>query len=199
MHFPIIIPAFILSHHVNRRSGFSLPYNIDLADGILDNRYSPLYTGQGVNVYILDSGVDFTHQVFSGVTWRHGPSFADDNATNPHGTYVASIVAQLSPHARLISVRVFSGDGRGAIDWLLAALAWVKRDCLVPQKCLVNFSGISPYMIKINAMVAALSPIRIVAAAGNFGRDASGLLHASPFANAQVFTWMLDQVHCCCI
>ncbi|MEU3619065.1 S8 family serine peptidase [Streptomyces sp. NPDC006872] len=98
-------------------------------------------TGQGVDVAVLDTGIDAAHPDFAGriaatesfvpgqdVTDRHG-----------HGTHVASTVAGtgaasggtekgVAPGAALHIGKVLDNDGGGQDSWILAGMEWAARD-----------------------------------------------------------------------
>lgn len=90
-------------------------------------------TGAGVDVAILDSGIDASHPAVRGVqrylAIREGPDglIYDDNPHDDafgHGTACAGIVRSLSPDCAITSVKILGHDltGRGAI--FIAGLRW---------------------------------------------------------------------------
>ncbi|MFN8532725.1 MAG: S8 family serine peptidase [Dehalococcoidia bacterium] len=95
------------------------------------------YTGAGVGVAVLDTGVDYLATGFN-CTGLNSPAgtckvvYAQDFATNDgqrdddgHGTNVAAIVVGVAPSVRIISLDVFQGstaydpDILEAIDWVI--------------------------------------------------------------------------------
>ena len=65
---------------------------IDQRDLPLNNTYNYNQTGQGVNAYIIDTGLRATHQQFTGRVGNGADFVGDGNGTNDcngHGTHVA--------------------------------------------------------------------------------------------------------------
>ena len=110
------------------------PYNL----ARLSKRFLPLRTpyyyrepaGKGVDVYVIDSGIQVTHQEFEGRA-SMGASFTGDGLEDKygHGTHVAGIVAGktfgVAKQARVIGVKVLNNNGSG--DWgsVIAGINWV--------------------------------------------------------------------------
>ncbi len=123
------------------------------------------YTGAGIGVCVIDSGVttwhdDLTYNGTSSVVkTKNGQrvaAFVDfvNNRTSPyddngHGTHVSGIIAGngydtfgaragIAPSAHLVSLKVLDRDGRGVISDVIAALDWA-----VTNKALYNIRVIN--------------------------------------------------------
>jgi subtilisin family serine protease len=90
-------------------------------------------TGAGVDVCVLDSGVDGDHPLIGGVDTAVAVVFdGDDIQIVPddegdvvgHGTACAGIIRTLAPECRLHSVRVLGSGNTGTGDLILAGLEY---------------------------------------------------------------------------
>lgn len=111
-------------------------------------------TGAGVDVYVLDTGIDIDHPDLTNVGLRvdctgngaclPDPGEADDK--NGHGTHVAGTIAALdndigvigmAPGATLHAVQVLGNSGRGSYSGIIAGIDWVATQ---PQPSVINMS-----------------------------------------------------------
>jgi subtilisin family serine protease len=98
-------------------------------------------TGQGVDVAVLDTGIDTQHpdlagQVSAAESFVPGEDVEDHHG---HGTHVASTIAGtgaasdgkekgVAPGARLHVGKVLDNEGQGQESWILAGMEWAARD-----------------------------------------------------------------------
>lgn len=117
------------------------------------------YTGKGVTIAVVDSGVDLTHPDLreaiaaeacfcdsccpNGSSTQFGPGAGRDE--DGHGTNVAGIALSrgrfpgVAPEARLVVVRVLDRDGRfGSTSQIVSALEWIQEEH--PEVKVVNMS-----------------------------------------------------------
>ncbi|KAJ3416227.1 serine protease [Chytridiales sp. JEL 0842] len=137
--------------------------------------------GEGVDAYIIDTGVLISHPDFEGRA-RVGASFSTDNNDvdgNGHGTHVAGTVAGktygVAKKANIIAVKVLSGSGSGSNSDVIAGVNWVAQQASRSgRKSVANMSlGGGANTAVDNAVAAAVrAGVTMVVAAGNNGRDA---------------------------
>jgi subtilisin family serine protease len=112
-------------------------------------------TGEGVHVYVIDSGIEADHSTFEGRATRDWSYTGNTNDEHGHGTRVASIIGGktfgIAKRARLHSVRVFNENNRStqgvSIRWfrvsfkssVLDGMNWVAENRQRPA--VANFSG----------------------------------------------------------
>lgn len=154
---------------------------LDQASLPLDLRYRYGGAGEGVRVYVVDTGVRATHEEFGG---RVEPGFnavkdndaGDTTDCQGHGTHVAGTVAGarygVAKKARIVPIRVFSCEGSGSNIDVIAGLDWVAKNAKGPSVVNMSLGGGSSK--SLDKAVAALveKGITVVAAAGNSNADA---------------------------
>jgi aqualysin 1 len=105
---------------------------IDQRDLPLNNTYNYNQTGQGVHVYIIDTGVRGTHQEFTGRMGAGADFVGDGNGTNDcngHGTHVAGTTGGttygVAKQVTILPVRVLNCQGSGTTSGVIAGVDWV--------------------------------------------------------------------------
>lgn len=158
-----------VSWGLNRIDQPNLPLSLNIS-------YNPLYSGSGVNVYVLDSGVRDTHiEIYGRVKMKQ--SFVPSQTTNTndglgHGTHVAATIAGtecgVAKNASIINVRVLDEKGRTDTNVILKAMKWVIQHA-GSKSSVINLSLGGPKSKSINDLVQAASNLGhiVVVAAGN--------------------------------
>jgi len=180
---------------------------IGTADYSFDYEYKHSPTdGQGVKVYVLDTGFDFGWKdefaggvedgafFSSGGMWCDGEwqeEYFDAWDEDAHGTHVAGTIASTSygvaKSATIVPVRVLGGYGCGAKWDIIKGIEFAAEDCDANEKCVVNMSlggGASDAEDK-SLRAAKESGVVVVVASGN---DWSNACAYSPARSPDVIT-----------
>lgn len=115
------------------------PWHLDRVDErspfSFDSTYSYTLTGAGVDIYVMDSGINTAHEEFTGRV-EAGANFATGEGTPTdiedcagHGTHVAGIAAGttygVAKGATIIPVRVYGCDNSGPVSDVIAGMNYV--------------------------------------------------------------------------
>lgn len=144
----------------------------------LNQRLATSTRGQGVTVFVLDSGIS-AHQQFGDRLAAGTDHVRDGHGSTDcrgHGTHVAGTiggsVAGVAPGATLVSVRVLGCDGSGPISQVLAGIDWILTRQERPA--IVNMSlGANAYPMLDEAVRSLLlAGFHVVVSAGNENTNA---------------------------
>jgi serine protease AprX len=173
------------------------------AVGALTARLSYGYTGAGVGVAVIDSGITSWHDdLGASATSKSGQrvtAFVDfvNNRTAKyddwgHGTHVAGIIAGsgydsngsragIAPRASIVALKALDAEGKGKISNIIAALEWVVVNRAQYNIRVVNmslgagvFESYHTDPLTLAAKRAVDAGIVVVAAAGNMGKALNG-------------------------
>ncbi|MGP4052496.1 S8 family peptidase [Streptomyces sp. 2A115] len=154
---------------------------IDQQDLPLDRSYTwPESAGQGVTVYVIDTGVRVTHKEFGGRA-SYGWDFVDNDATAQdgmgHGTHVAGTVAGttygVAKQAKIVAVRVLDNEGAGTLSQLIAGIDWVTKNAQKPAVANMSLGGLADAQLDAAVRNSIASGVSYAVAAGNDGLPAS--------------------------
>lgn len=129
------------------------------ATGVLD---SP-YTGEGVTVAILDTGIDASHEAFNGIRDRiveKDFTGDGDGDTNGHGTHVAgTIFGQevngfrfgIAPGVKRALIGKVLGDNGGSTKNLAKAIQWALNNGanLISMSLGIDYPGFVDWLIRV--------------------------------------------------
>ena len=159
----------------------------------LSNSYSYFTEGSGVTVYIIDTGINFTHSDFEGRARKGtdiiGSSVGTGADCNGHGTHVSGTVAGktygIAKKAKLVAVRVLDCSGSGTVSGAIAGIDWVTANKVLPAVANMSLGG--GKSLTLNAAVKRSSDagITYAVAAGNSAADAC---NSSPSSEPSAIT-----------
>lgn len=145
----------------------------------LDRSFRYGGAGQGVHIYVLDTGLRSSHREFAG---RVGAGFSAvrdgrNNADcNGHGTHVAGTAAGreygVAKQATVHAVRVLACDGNGSNADVIAGVDWVARNAQKPAVANMSLGGGASRALDRAVRDAIRAGVVVVAAAGNSNQDA---------------------------
>ncbi len=147
------------------------------------------YTGEGVIVCVLDTGLRYTHWDVQDHLWDGGPDYpnhgwdfynVDDDPVddNGHGSHVAGIVASdgsagsqcgVAPDATLMPVKIISGGGASSYN-----LAWAGLDWALVQGADVVIMAVNWHDVDETSRAAFRNAYDQLAAAGIISVNSAG-------------------------
>jgi len=121
---------------------------IDQRDLPLDASYTYDTTASNVTAYIVDSGINISHEEFGGRA-SYGYNFVDGNRTaedcHGHGTHVAGTVGGgthgVAKGVDLVAVKVLNCENSGTTEGVLAGYDWVVKNAVKPAVVNVSIGG----------------------------------------------------------
>jgi len=157
--------------------------NADLDQQIIETEIF----GEGVDVYVVDSGIDTTHSEFTNQNINLLFSFTNEfSDNNGHGTGLSSLIVGNTcglTNATLKVVKIFDNNVRTKQSDLLSALNAILEDSEVSSNkvSVVNLSWGIPKNAFIESKIQCLidAGLIVVASAGNSGMPISDVTPAS--------------------
>ncbi|MDN8449587.1 S8 family peptidase [Acinetobacter baumannii] len=145
----------------------------------LNSAYSYLQTGSGTTAYIVDTGILFSHQEFSGRVLSGYTAISDGNGTtdcNGHGTHVAGTVGGttygVAKSVNLVPIRILGCDGSGASSNVIAGLDWILKNGKKPAVVNMSLGGATSSSLDSAVENLYNNGYVMVVAAGNSNTDA---------------------------
>jgi subtilisin family serine protease len=143
----------------------------------LDNSYTYGRTGAGINLYVIDTGIRFTHTEFGG---RAVPGYdvfgGDASDCNGHGTHVAGTAGGstygVAKAVNLISVRVLDCSGSGSTSGVIAGVDWVTANHVGLSVANMSLGGAANTALDNAVQNSINAGVTYVIAAGNNNANA---------------------------
>eukprot|EP01120_Amphizonella_sp_Union-15-10_P006614 TRINITY_DN2154_c0_g1_i1.p1 TRINITY_DN2154_c0_g1~~TRINITY_DN2154_c0_g1_i1.p1 ORF type:complete len:426 (-),score=93.63 TRINITY_DN2154_c0_g1_i1:69-1238(-) len=156
------------------------------------NTYRYSRNGDGVQAFVVDTGILITHAEFEGrAKWGTSLVTGESNTDlNGHGTHVAGTVAGvtygIAKKATVIAVKVLGQNGSGSTTGIVSGLEWVSKNAK-PNKdtCNMSLGGGASSALDNAVNNLAKSGIFTAVAAGNSNANACNY---SPSRAADAFT-----------
>jgi aqualysin 1 len=150
---------------------------IDQRNLPLNGTYNYNWTGAGVRVYVIDTGIRTTHNQFGGRASNVFDAFGGNGQDcNGHGTHVAGTVGGstygVAKGALLRGVRVLNCSGSGSTSGVISGVDWVRVNRINPAVANMSLGGGASTALDtaVNNLVASGVPIAV--AAGNSNANA---------------------------
>ena len=175
----------------------AVPWNLDRLDQHaatpLDGQYNPEATGKGVDVFIVDTGIRYTHEDLGGRAKYAGLDVIDQLTGSTlkgldcqgHGSHVAGVVGGntygVAKGATLYSLRGLDCTGTGAVSGVVTALEYIANYPSSNPKVISLSLGVDASAALDNGLREVVNKhgITAVAAAGNNGLDSCNFSPAS--------------------
>ncbi|KAG8885737.1 subtilisin-like serine protease [Tulasnella sp. 332] len=165
-------------------------------------RFNP-DAGEGVDVYVIDTGVLVTHNEFGGrakmVYTTPGLNQTDDNG---HGSHVSGTVGGatfgVAKNVNILGVKVIAADGSGSSSDIIAGIDFCIQAAQTsghPSVITMSIGGSKSAAVDSAATSAIAAGVHVIAAAGNDAEDTANDSPASaPGVIAVGSMNILDQV-----
>lgn len=146
----------------------------------LSDSYTYTTTGDDVTVYVIDSGIRYSHQEFGsrarlGTDVVGGVSPAGSDC-NGHGTHVAGTIGGatygVAKAVDLVSVRVFGCSGGSSWSTIIAGVDWVTQHARKPAVANLSLGGGASFSADNAVKKMIASGVGAAIAAGNSGANA---------------------------
>jgi subtilisin family serine protease len=140
----------------------------------LQGSYTYNLTGAGVRIYVIDSGINFGHEDFTGrasVGYDEMGDGALGADCSGHGTHVAGTAGGtrwgVAKGAELMVVRVFLCGTGTTVEIVVAALDWVAENAQLPAVANLSLGGAANAILDDAVRRVVAAGVTVTIAAGN--------------------------------
>ena len=163
---------------------------IDQRNRPLSGTYTYNWTGSGVRVYVIDTGIRTSHTQFGGRASNVFDAFGGNGQDcNGHGTHVSGTVGGstygVAKSALLRGVRVLDCNGSGSTSGVIAGVDWVTQNHINPAVANMSLGGGASSALDNAVNSLSNSGVPVAVAAGNSNANAC---NSSPARAANAIT-----------
>jgi subtilisin family serine protease len=163
---------------------------IDERDLPLSGTYTYNWTGSGVRVYVIDTGIRTAHTQFGGRASNVFDAFGGNGQDcNGHGTHVSGTVGGstygVAKSALLRGVRVLDCNGSGSTSGVISGVDWVTQNHINPAVANMSLGGGASTALDNAVNSLSNSGVAVAVAAGNSNANAC---NSSPARAANAIT-----------
>lgn len=143
----------------------------------IDGNYFYTATGDNVTVYVIDTGINYTHDDFEGrASFGFDAYGGDGNDCDGHGTHVAGTIGGnkwgVAKDVNLVAVRVLDCNGSGTVSSVVAGVDWVTANATGLSVANMSLGGGASSTLDEAIENSISSGVTYVVAAGNESVDA---------------------------
>lgn len=163
---------------------------IDQPNRPLSGTYTYNFTGAGVRVYVIDTGIRTSHTQFGGRASAVFDAFGGNGQDcHGHGTHVAGTVGGstygVAKSSLLRAVRVLNCSGSGSNSGVIAGVDWVRNNHIAPAVANMSLGGGASSALDTAVNNLSNAGVAIAVAAGNSNANAC---NSSPARAANAIT-----------
>lgn len=165
----------IASSDVSTYANWSDEWAYEETDAVSALDYYKLKVKPNINIAVVDSGINYNHELFKNRVTRTKVDFSTDASNDEmdyygHGTIVAGAIAKSTPsNIKISAYKFYDSKGNGTASEALSALEYIKQLKNKPDIINCSFVGRSGLGTVIDELVDM--GVTVVAGAGNEGKE----------------------------